>query len=71
MDIIQGLDVPTLLCTHVVIGRDHEWETVVGDLCSSEVCHIVGDLFVNISDVKGAICRATHASGLRVRLILA
>ena len=63
-DIIQGLDVRTLLCTYVVTGRDREWETAVGAICSSDVCRTVGDLFANLKSVKRAICRTTHAKVL-------
>ena len=63
-DIIQGLDVRTLLCTYVVTGRDREWETAVGAICSSDVCRTVGDLFANLKSLKRAVCRTTHAKVL-------
>ena len=60
-DIIQGMDVRTLLCTHVVSGKDHEWDIAVGDICSSEVCRTVTDLFENLRTVRRSVCRNTHA----------
>ena len=63
-DIIQGLDVRTLLCTYVVTGRDREWETAVGAICSSDVCRTVGDLFANLKTVKRAVCWTTHVKVL-------
>ena len=63
-DIIQGLDVHTLLCAHVVRGREHKWETAVGDICSTNVCSTVSDLFANLKTVKRAVCRTTHAKVL-------
>ena len=63
-DIIQGLDVRTLLCTYVVTGRDREWETAVGAICSSDVCRTVGDLFANLKSLKRAVCRTAHAKVL-------
>ena len=51
-DIIQGMHVRTLLCTHVVSGKDHEWDIAVGDICSSEVCRTVTDLFENLMQAR-------------------
>ena len=71
-DHIQGLDVRTLLCTHVVTGSGCEWETAVEAICSSDVCRNVGDLFQNLKRVKRSVCRTTHATVLlfpRQRLI--
>ena len=59
-------------CAHSVVhpdvvrGRDQEWETDVGYLCSSEVCQccMVGNLFANLKTVKRAISQTTHASVL-------
>ena len=38
--------------------------SAVGDICSSDVCSTVGDLFANLKSVKRAICRTTHAKVL-------
>jgi len=63
-DRIQGLDVRTLLCTHVVSGTGHEWETAVEEICSSDVCRTVDDLFLNLKRVKRSVCRTSHATVL-------
>ena len=45
-DRIQGLDVCTLLCTHVVTGSGCEWETAVEEICSSELAVMYAGILV-------------------------
>ena len=58
-DILQGLDVRTLLGTYVVNGRDNNWDEAVAELCAN--CTTSSDLLQNLKTVRRTICRTSHA----------